>query len=819
MFILFSCDDEIKFDNPLDEHNQTAQSDAGQLGGECYRNKTCNEGLTCDEKNNTCIEELRNTSDDDKTDTALTNDEEPVDDSYSETTPDDADSIDDSGDPKPDENNSDNDSADSVPDDDSDSTDSKPDESDSIPDEDTDTDSGDSTTDNDVDTSDTTTSDEDADTIEEPDETVLPDNDPTIPCNPNPCSGIANSTGVCTISGTGYVCGCQSGYNWNNSNKTCDAAKQEADCSPKPANSVWNNSGTEGRFIQTWNGSGWTPASYTSTYSATSGICTFTCESDYHWENNQCGSNSRTDVACTGKPTNASWNTTARIDQTWNGSSWQPSSTAQYSEEASETECRFKCNEHYDWNYSSKACDAATQKEDCSPKLENTVWNDSGANGKFTQTWNGEEWEPASYESIYSETAGLCTFKCDDTHYWYNSECTSPCDHEPCEENETTTDICEAISWQDYSCKCKNGYFWNGENCVNPCDTNPCSDLINSTEICSAVSWQDYVCGCNSGYFWNGSECKKQITLGNICTGQDKCYDNSSSITCPTSSSADFYGQDTQYRNKCTAQSFTVKTVLGGNIIIDNNTGLTWEATPSSSTYTWNDAPNYCAELNNSNYGGKNDWRVPNPLEFMAIVDNSTSNPATNSNFLLTVSDLWTSQEYNSNTSYAYISDMYRGYYSVWDSEAYLKTQRRNVLCVSGNEIQPAVLSDFDPSEPSLSDKIVTDKRTGLMWQKDVATSKTWKEALIYCQNLNSERYGGYSTGWRLPNKNELLSLINYEKSETPYSYFPDMPIKVFWSSSTTVYYPYYAFLVNFGNGYVSSYNKFFEYGVMCVRN
>ena len=30
----------------------------GTLGGECYGNKSCNDGLICDEENNTCVERL-----------------------------------------------------------------------------------------------------------------------------------------------------------------------------------------------------------------------------------------------------------------------------------------------------------------------------------------------------------------------------------------------------------------------------------------------------------------------------------------------------------------------------------------------------------------------------------------------------------------------------------------------------------------------------------------------------------------------------------------------------------------------------------------
>ena len=183
VFVLFSCDDGIKFDNPND------------INSDAYNPSDTDTQANDDDSDK---DDTMSEYDDEKTDTASTNDDEPVsDDSDSDSTPDDADSIDDSGDSEPDESDSD---------DDSDSTDSEPDNSDSTPDEDTDTDSGDSTPDEDADTdSGDSTPDQDTDT----------DTTPTNPCDPNPCNGITNSTGSCAVSGTSYSCGCNSGYFWN----------------------------------------------------------------------------------------------------------------------------------------------------------------------------------------------------------------------------------------------------------------------------------------------------------------------------------------------------------------------------------------------------------------------------------------------------------------------------------------------------------------------------------------------------------------------------------------------------------------------------
>lgn len=278
-------------------------------------------------------------------------------------------------------------------------------------------------------------------------------------------------------------------------------------------------------------------------------------------------------------------------------------------------------------------------------------------------------------------------------------------------------------------------------------------------------------------------------------------------MTCPSSSSADFYGQDAQYTSKCTAQSFS----SSSNVVVDNNTGLTWEKSPSSSTYTWANRNTHCSDLNSSNYGGKSNWRVPNPLELLTIVDNSTYNLATNSNFtnMPTGSSdyLWTSKEYGGDTSLARAFNPYYGQYTYGHS----KTSTYKVLCVSGDELTTATSSYFTTSSDG---KIVTDSRTGLMWQKEYATGKTWQQALKYCEDST---YAGYSD-WRLPNKNELASLLDPGKSGAPYSNFPDMPSNWFWSSSTGVYNTSYAWRVLFGYGYVDSYSKLYSNSVRCVR-
>ena len=431
---------------------------------------------------------------------------------------------------------------------------------------------------------------------------------------------------------------------------------------------------------------------------------------------------------------------------------------------------------------------SCTKTADCAEAPSNSVWNDGkegGESGKFTQTLTDSGWNPLSHSSIYSLNAGECKYKCKETYFYYDSQC------------------------------------------LNPCDNNPCAEIANAIpDMCQASSREDYSCGCKAGYIWNVTQCKK-ITIGSICTGQTKCYNASKELQeCPESasgsgSSYNFYGQDAQFTDKCMSQNFTPGTETLTGTVFDNNTLLTWEQSLSEGNYIWENAHEHCDDLNNSNDGegfaGIKTWRVPNPIELLTIVDNSTCKPATNSNFTGMPIDnnvyLWTNKEYDTTYAYFFIPSTGGSY---GNNSNCSKTNTYQVLCVSGEEMKQAVSSDFTTSS---DDKTVTDTRTKLMWQKAYTTNKTWKNALVYCHTLNSQNYAEY-TDWRLPNKNELASLISYERSGSSYSYFPDMPNKWFWSSSTRVDSINYAWAVGFNTALVSPQAKSSENGnVRCVRN
>ncbi len=189
------------------------------------------------------------------------------------------------------------------------------------------------------------------------------------------------------------------------------------------------------------------------------------------WNNsqNQC----TRPAECSSKPLNSVWNDGGRngtYSQSYSSSTgWSSPISSSYSEIAGE--CKYVCEEHYNWNSSGKTCNVETQQGNCSSKPENTVWNDNGANGKFTQTWSGSSWSPSSYTSTYSETAGVCRFKCASAEYtWNGSTCASNGSSTLPECSSTSSTPCkDSSTGYIWSAKASTTYTW--QNAVDYCSS------------------------------------------------------------------------------------------------------------------------------------------------------------------------------------------------------------------------------------------------------------------------------------------------------------------------------------------------------------
>lgn len=306
-------------------------------------------------------------------------------------------------------------------------------------------------------------------------------------------------------------------------------------------------------------------------------------------------------------------------------------------------------------------------------------------------------------------------------------------------------------------------------------------------------------------------------------TGQTKCYDNTQEIPCPAAGQP-FNGQDAQYTGP--ARSYTV--IGNGTMVWDNTTGLIWEIKNSKDDavdynnphdadnyYPWcdpdpatnggsagncvdfdpasgsADSKDFIDQLNSgSGFGGYTDWRLPTASELASLADLGRSSPPLTPALAAIgrYGDYWTSTTPAAATDYAvkYAWCVNFGNEHRARTNPQMKNYGEYVRAVRGG--QPPAGSRYRDN----NDGTVTDTVTCLQWQKSPMTASggydnpmTWQAALSASENLN---LAGHSD-WRLPNLNELHSLVDYSRANPAIDpVFNGVDnVEAYWSSTTGI--------------------------------
>lgn len=353
-------------------------------------------------------------------------------------------------------------------------------------------------------------------------------------------------------------------------------------------------------------------------------------------------------------------------------------------------------------------------------------------------------------------------------------------------------------------------------------------------------------------------------------TGQTTCYDTAGAVvSCATATAA---GQDGAL-HKGIAWPDPRFTTNADTSVTDNLTGLVWapdgnlmptrdsgwdkDGTANDGLVTWQHALDYVAQLNAESYLGHSDWRLPNRKELKSLINYEQSDTAAWLNTQgfgnAQANNYWTSTSNTDNAFMAWRVVMSIGYlannynkinlFYLWPVRSGQgsgapaeQPTTGQTICYNGSgtvitctntgqdgALQTGVawpsprFTNADNSTP-INGSVVVDQLTGLMWTQDgntpgpaactPAIGKTWQGALDHVACLNTNNYLGYAD-WRLPDVNELESLVNANQSDTAAwlntQGFSNAWSNYYWSSTSYAYITDSAWVVYMYTGTVTA--------------
>lgn len=245
-----------------------------------------------------------------------------------------------------------------------------------------------------------------------------------------------------------------------------------------------------------------------------------------------------------------------------------------------------------------------------------------------------------------------------------------------------------------------------------------------------------------------------------VASGQNTLYDLDGQEISSLYPGDDLYGQDANYLAG-DAMNYLDN---GDGTITDLNTGLVWQQTPSSQTFTWQEAIEYCKELE---LDGKNDWRIPSLKELFSISDFSSGWPYLNTDYFdLASGQVSKDEQFWSGNDYVgvRVEGGLNSAFGVNHVTGHIKSYAATATGPVGGKYVRAVRGgDYGVNEfTDNGDGTITDHSTFLMWsQDDSGEGMDWEDALAYAEGAE---LAGYSD-WRLPNVKELQSIVDYSYS------------------------------------------------------
>lgn len=318
------------------------------------------------------------------------------------------------------------------------------------------------------------------------------------------------------------------------------------------------------------------------------------------------------------------------------------------------------------------------------------------------------------------------------------------------------------------------------------------------------------------------------MRLSYLATGQATCHDSAGhEIHCGGS------GQDAEYRRGIPWPQPRFE--RQGETVLDRLTGLAWthDANLNEFPMTWQEALGCLKRMNCACSLGYRDWRLPNRRELRSLVSHQTRKPALPEDHpFLNVFPGWywsstTAAIGPSHAWYVHLEGA-RMFYGGKDQSFLLWPVRGTgngalpatgqMLCydAAGREI-PCPGSGQDGESQTgrpwpqprfeAGSECILDRLTGLCWRRDADLTRqpaSWGEALAAVAKLNLAA-GGEQEPWRLPNINELESLVDCARHSPALP--SDHPFEgvhaAYWSATTSAFEPDWAWALYLDQGAV----------------
>lgn len=281
------------------------------------------------------------------------------------------------------------------------------------------------------------------------------------------------------------------------------------------------------------------------------------------------------------------------------------------------------------------------------------------------------------------------------------------------------------------------------------------------------------------------------------------CFNaNGGTIACPGS------GRDAAFGVLDQRARFSVD----GPLVHDALTGAVWlkDANPESFPLTWGEARAATAAMAAKKAYGRSDWQLPTRRALFSLVSHNAINPSLPAGHPFI--NVFTGYYWTNETCRRLTSQAWHIHFGGGRVVKANKTDASLVwpVCLPVSPHEPAASSAPNVTRGTrfaAQNGLAHDTATGLYWSLDANAAHKplrWEEALAFVRELNASAWLGHAD-WRLPNARELESLTDLS-ADSP-ALAPGHPFtevqEGYWSSTTSVYEPRYAWTLYTRDGMI----------------